>query len=151
MTRKTFRQLAVMTSLAWSGFTVKAQVSSGGVIATPSAVMDFANAGQTIPARKLSSDPSTCTLGEQYFNTTSTVLKVCIAANTWTTFTPAGTSGGIPYFSAANAMASSAILAADCVVVGAGSGAAPKTTGVTIDASNNLATTGTRKWLDSQR
>ena len=143
MARKTFWQLVIMTSLAWSSDPVKAQVSSGGVIATPSAVMDFANAGQTIPARKLSTDPSTCTVGEQYFNTTSTVLKVCTVTNTWTTFTPAGTSGGIPYFPAANALASSAMLAADGVVVGGGNGAAPKTTGVTIDASNNIATTGT--------
>ena len=41
--------------------------------------------------------------------------------------TVAGTSGGIPYFSAANAWASSALLAANALMVGGGAGAAPAT------------------------
>ena len=154
---------------------VRSQVTSGGVVAAPSSVIDFTNAGQTIPARKLAADPASCTLGEQYFNTTSNVLKVCTATNTWTapgggsvssvglgtsnnvftisgspltssgtlTLTPSGTSGGIPYFSGANAMASSAALGLNGVVVGGGAGAAPKATGVTIDASNDLTAPGT--------
>jgi len=158
-----------------AGTAVRSQVSSGGVVAAPSSVVDFTNAGQTIPARKLAADPATCTLGEQYFNTTSNVLKVCTAANTWTapgggsvssvgltssnniftisgspvtssgtlTLTPSGTSGGIPYFSGANAMASSATLAANSIMVGAGAGVAPKTTSVTIDASGDITTPGT--------
>lgn len=153
---------------------VRSQVASGGVVAAPSSVIDFTNAGQTIPARKLAADPASCTLGEQYFNTTSNVLKVCTAANTWTpsggsvssvglatannvftisgspvtssgtlTLTPSGTSGGIPYFSGANAMGSSGALGANGVVVGGGAGAAPRATGVTIDASNDLTAPGT--------
>jgi len=145
------------------------------VVAAPSSVVDFTNAGQTIPARKLAADPAACTVGEQYYNTTSNVLKVCTAANTWTapgggsvssvglttsnnvftisgspvtasgtlTLRPSGTSGGIPYFSGANAMGSSAALGVNGVVVGGGAGVAPKATGVTIDASNNVTTPGT--------
>ena len=60
------------------------QLSSGGLTAAPSAVFDFSNAGQSIPARKQAADPGACAVGEQYFNTTSNVLKVCTAANTWT-------------------------------------------------------------------
>jgi hypothetical protein len=41
----------------------------------------------------------------------------------------AGTSGGIPYYSAANAIASSAALAANQIVLGGGAGAAPATLG----------------------
>ena len=42
-------------------------------------------------------------------------------------FTVAGTSGGIPYFSAANTWASSAALTANALMVGGGAGAAPST------------------------
>ena len=164
-----------LVSLGFAVHVVRAQVSTGGVVAAPSSVIDFTNAGQTIPARKLAADPASCTVGEQYFNTTSNVLKICTAANTWTapgggavssvglttanniftisgspvtssgtlTLTPSGTSGGVPYFSAANALASSAALGVNAVVVGGGAGAAPKATGVTIDASNNVVTPGT--------
>lgn len=43
---------------------LRSQVSSGGVVAAPSSVVDFTNTGQTIPARKLAADPASCTLGE---------------------------------------------------------------------------------------
>ncbi len=39
-----------------------------------------------------------------------------------------GTSGGLPYFNAANTMASSGVLAANALVIGGGAGAAPSTT-----------------------
>jgi hypothetical protein len=66
------------------------------------------------------------------------------AANTWTNYaSPAGTSGGIPYYPSANALASSGTLSSNSVVGGGGAGAAPKTTGVTIDGSNNISTSGT--------
>src|SRR5579872_103606 len=84
MNQNSLRRVACFIACFGSGPAVRAQVSSGGVVAAPSAVVDFTNAGQTIPARKLAADPATCTLGEQYFNTTSNVLKVCTAANTWT-------------------------------------------------------------------
>jgi hypothetical protein len=176
MDRNRLRRIfCFVASLACASHVVRAQVTSGGVVAAPSSVIDFTNAGETIPARKLAADPASCTVGEQYFNTTSNVLKVCTAANTWTapgggsvstvglatsnnvftisgspvtssgtlTLTPSGTSGGIPYFSGANAMASSAALGVNGVVVGGGAGAAPRATGVTIDASNDLTAPGT--------
>lgn len=63
-------------------------------------------------------------------------------------FTVAGTSGGIPYFSAASTWASSAALAANSLLIGGGAGAAPSstTTGAGIltflgtPTSANLAT-----------
>ena len=176
MNRTSLRRIyCFIACLGSVSLTVRSQVSSGGVVAAPSAVVDFTNAGQTIPARKLAADPAACTVGEQYYNTTANALKVCTAANTWTapgggsvssvglttsnniftisgspvtsngtlTLTPSGTSGGIPYFSGANAMASSATLGVNGVVVGGGAGVAPKATGVTIDASNNVTTPGT--------
>src|SRR6516162_8304123 len=78
-------------------------------------------------------------------------------------FTTAGTSGGIPYFSSAAALSSSAVLTANLPVIGGGAGVAPSvgsvsgtttkfatvntttfTTGqcVQVDASLNLTTTG---------
>lgn len=78
------RALCVLTGIAWASQPLRPQVSSSGIVAAPSASFDFSNAGQTIPARKLASDPGTCTVGEQYFNTTANVLKACTAANTWT-------------------------------------------------------------------
>ena len=42
--------------------------------------------------------------------------------------TVAGTSGGIPYFSSTSAWASSALLAANAIMIGGGAGAAPSTT-----------------------
>jgi len=176
MNQKSLRRVACFIAcLGYAASAAQAQVSSGGMVAAPSSVVDFTNAGQTIPARKLPADPATCTLGEQYFNTTSNVLKACTATNTWTapgggsvssvglatsnnvftisgspvtssgtlTLTPSGTSGGVPYFSGANSMASSAALSANSVVVGGGAGAAPKTTSVTIDASGDITTPGT--------
>ena len=76
--------------LVWTHPLPGQQLSSGGLTAGPSAVFDLSNAGQTIPGRKQASDPVACTVGEQYFNTTSNALKICTAANTWT-----ATGGGL--------------------------------------------------------
>jgi hypothetical protein len=60
--------------------------------------------------------------------------------------TVVGTSGGIPYFSAANAWASSAALASNALVVGGGAGASPATvstgTGVLAALANNTGSAG---------
>jgi hypothetical protein len=57
-----------------------------------------------------------------------------------------GTSGGIPYFSATNTIASSAALAANAIVLGGGAGVAPATTttgtGVVTAVGNAVNTTG---------
>jgi hypothetical protein len=49
-----------------------------------------------------------------------------------------GTSGGIPYFSGAATLSSSAALTANAIVKGGGAGAAPVASGVLIDGSNNI-------------
>ncbi len=176
MNRNHLRQISCLIAcFGCASHAVRSQVASGGVVAAPSSVINFTNAGQTIVARQLSADPSTCTVGEQYYNTTSNVLKLCTPTNTWTvvgsgsvtnvglttannifsitgspvtssgtvTLTPVGTSGGIPYFSGASALASSAALGLNSVVVGGGAGAAPKTTSVTIDSSGDVTAPGT--------
>lgn len=57
-----------------------------------------------------------------------------------------GTSGGVPYFSASNTIASSAALASGAIVVGGGAGVAPSTTttgtGVVTAVGNAVNTTG---------
>jgi len=61
-------------------------------------------------------------------------------------FTVAGTSGGIPYFSGSAAWASSAVLAANSLMVGGGAGAAPSTvttgTGVLTALAINVGSVG---------
>lgn len=58
-----------------------------------------------------------------------------------------GTSGGILYYSSTSAIASSALLAPGAIVVGGGAGTAPVTrSGATVDASNNINTTGDFTW-----
>ena len=58
----------------------------------------------------------------------------------------AGTSGGVPYYSATNTLASSGVLAANALVVGGGAGAAPATiatgSGVISAAGNAVNTDG---------
>lgn len=69
-------------------------------------------------------------------------------ANSTTTpaFTIAGTSGGVPYFSASNTWASSAALAANAIVLGGGAGVAPATTttgtGVVTALGINVGSSG---------
>jgi hypothetical protein len=57
----------------------------------------------------------------------------------------AGTSGGVPYFSATNTIASSAALASNAIVIGGGTGVAPSTTttgtGVLTAVGNQVNTT----------
>lgn len=49
-----------------------------------------------------------------------------------------GTSGGIPYFSAAGTMASSGALTANAIVLGGGAGASPTVSGCTITTGNSI-------------
>jgi hypothetical protein len=73
---------------------------------------------------------------------------ISIATPTTTpAFTVAGTSGGIPYFSAASTWASSGALTANVLVKGGGAGAAPTNSsitdnGTTIAATEPITTTG---------
>ena len=59
---------------------------------------------------------------------TSLTLGTDLAVADGGTGLSSGTSGGIPYFSSATAMASSAALAANAIVIGGGAGVAPSTT-----------------------
>jgi len=52
------------------------------------------------------------------------------------------TSGGVPYFSSTSAIASSALLAADAIMVGGGAGTAPKTTPASVNGSGDISTSG---------
>lgn len=106
-------------------------------------------------------------------NTMSGLSKFCSATNTWSAFgtgsatgtvtsvsftgglisvanptttpafTVAGTSGGIPYFSAASTWGSSAAWTANTLMKGGGAGVAPVVTGISVDSSNNITTAGT--------
>lgn len=57
----------------------------------------------------------------------------------------AGTSGGVPYFNSATTLASSGVLAANALVIGGGTGAAPSTTttGTGVLTALGLAVSGT--------
>jgi hypothetical protein len=78
-------------------------------------------------------------------NLTSDVTGTLPVANGGTGLT-AGTSGGVPYYSASGVIASSAALAAASLVVGGGAGAAPATTttgtGVVTALGTNIGTAG---------
>jgi hypothetical protein len=60
--------------------------------------------------------------------TSATWNGVAVAVNRGGTGLSAGTSGGVPYFSSTSAIASSAALAANALVIGGGAGVAPSTT-----------------------
>lgn len=58
--------------------------------------VDFSGAASTIPARSGSALPSSCKLGEMFFNTTNTPgqnLYTCAPANTWTELGNSGSPG----------------------------------------------------------
>ena len=92
--------------------------------------IDFGSTGLT---------PSTATSGAV------TVAGTLAVANGGTGLT-AGTSGGVPYYSATGTIASSAALAASSLVLGGGAGAAPATTttgtGVVTALGTNVGTAG---------
>jgi hypothetical protein len=83
--------------------------------------------------------PSTATSG-------AVTVGGTLAVGSGGTGLTSGTSGGVPYFSATNTLASSAALAASAIVVGGGAGVAPSTittgTGVTTAIGNAVNTTG---------
>jgi hypothetical protein len=92
--------------------------------------IDFGSTGLT---------PNTATSGAV------TVAGTLAVANGGTGLT-AGTSGGVPYYSATGVIASSAALAASSLVLGGGAGAAPATTttgtGVVTALGTNVGTAG---------
>jgi hypothetical protein len=76
---------------------------------------------------------------------TGGIISVATATTT-PALTVAGTSGGIPYFTSASAWASSAVLAANAIVVGGGAGVTPSTvttgTGVVTALGVNTGSAG---------
>jgi hypothetical protein len=59
-----------------------AGVASGFTGLTSTGGIDFSGAS-SFRVRSAASNPGTCTVGEQYYNTTRNVLRVCTATNTW--------------------------------------------------------------------
>lgn len=56
---------------------------------TSSGAINFISASSfSIP--QAASDPATCTIGQQYYNTTSNTVRLCIATNTWSGIAPSG-------------------------------------------------------------
>ena len=92
--------------------------------------IDFGSTGLT---------PATATSG-------AVTVAGTLAVGSGGTGISAGTSGGIPYYSATNTIASSAALAASSLVLGGGAGAAPATTttgtGVVTALGTNVGTAG---------
>jgi hypothetical protein len=77
----------------------------------------------------LYSTASACAILAGTANASRPLLSGSSAAPSWAAFSLPGsvTSGGIPYFSSTSAMASSAALTANALVLGGGAGAAPST------------------------
>ena len=77
---------------------------------------------------------------------TAKIVSGTVAVANGGTGLSSGTSGGVPYFSSTSAMASSAALASNALVVGGGAGAAPSTvttgTGVVTALGVNTGTAG---------
>ncbi len=59
-------------------------------------VQDSRIATKTFPSRLAASDPPLCVIGEQYFNTATSTMKYCTAANTWTPAAAIAYSGTAP-------------------------------------------------------
>lgn len=112
---------------AWNGsdFVKVASSTADGVT-----TIDFGSTGLT---------PATATSG-------AVTVAGTLAVGSGGTGISAGTSGGIPYYSATNTIASSAALAAGALVVGGGAGTTPATTttgtGVVTALGTNVGTAG---------
>lgn len=94
------------------------------------------------------SGPATTAKTFTFPNASSTVLttNAAVTVAQGGTGLASGTSGGIPYFSSTTAMTSSALLAANALMIGGGAGAAPATTttgtGVVTALGVNTGTAG---------
>ena len=63
-----------------------AGVASGLTGITSTGTVDFTGS-TSFRIHETSSDPGTCTVGQQYFNTTDNTVKTCTSTNTWTSST----------------------------------------------------------------
>lgn len=84
--------------------------------------------------------------GAVYADSTTTLTSGTLPVPSGGTGLTSGTSGGVPYYSASNTLASSAALGANQLVIGGGAGAAPSTTttgtGVVTALGVNTGTAG---------
>lgn len=164
----TAASLVQATGSAGAGFSFDVEnIGAGVVTITPttstingSATLTLAqNTGCTITSDGMNYQISACTAKLPTGSGTVTSVALASASNvacvvsgspvttTGTlTCTPAGTSGGVPYFSSSSALSSSAALAANALVIGGGAGASPATTttgtGVLTALGNNLSAAG---------
>lgn len=110
-----------------------------GTIGGSTTQVQYNNAGALAGSANLTFNGTTLTANALSLTNSLTV------ANGGTGLT-SGTSGGIPYFSSTSAMTSSALLAANALMVGGGAGAAPATittgTGVVTALGNATNATG---------
>jgi hypothetical protein len=58
-------------------------VTSATGVPSISSTLDFSNATSFTPP-KAAADPGTCTVGQEYYNTTNNTMHTCTATNTWT-------------------------------------------------------------------
>lgn len=125
------------TGVANTGFTI---TLGGNLVTSGANSLTFTTTGPTNVTL-----PTSGTLGTGTVTSASFTGGLVSIANPTTTpaLTVAGTSGGIPYFSAASTWASSAALAAGAVVLGGGAGVTPQTAGNLI--VSNIGT-GTELW-----
>ncbi len=69
-------------------------LTNGSGVPSITSTIDFSNATSfTLP--KGTTDPATCTVGQQFYNTTSNTDRVCTATNTWTNVSAGGTGHAI--------------------------------------------------------
>ena len=129
-----------------SAATEKLRFSSFGGIGLSGA--NYGTTGQVLTSNGSSSAATWTTVGGSGTVTTVGFTGGLISVATPTTtpaFTVAGTSGGIPYFSSTSTWASSALLAANALMIGGGTGVAPSTT---TTGTGILTWLGTPSWTN---
>jgi hypothetical protein len=146
----------------WQGTAVGATYGGTGQTTYTTGDLLYASATNTLSklgiganGTVLTSNGTTVSWSSTYAGTVTSVAQtftgglISVSGSPITTsgtlaLTVAGTSGGIPYFSSGTTWASSAVLAANAIVIGGGAGAAPATTttGTGVIAAIGNAVTG---------
>jgi len=137
-------------AIANGGTNGTATPTSNGIVYGTGTTIAYTAAGTT--GQVLQANTSGVpTWGATYAGTVTSVsftggIITVATATTTPAFTVAGTSGGIPYFSSASTWATSALLAANALMIGGGAGVAPSTvttgTGVVTALGVNTGSSG---------
>lgn len=137
-------------AIANGGTNGTATPTSNGIVYGTGTTIAYTAAGTT--GQVLQANTSGVpTWGATYAGTVTSVsftggIITVATATTTPAFTVAGTSGGIPYFSSASTWATSALLAANALMIGGGAGVAPSTvttgTGVVTALGVNVGSAG---------